>query len=50
MRDLIRRMQAKIALYLVCRYGDVAYQRMPYEVRSMLQGQEQSLLGWGPVD
>lgn len=47
---LIRVLNARIALYIACRYGDAGVQRLPYEVRSMLQGQDMSNIGWGPVD
>ena len=49
LRDLLNKLQAKVAFYLVCKYGDVAYQRMPYQIRSMLQGQDMSTIGWSAV-
>lgn len=45
---LVRIMNAKIALYIACMYGDVGIRRMPFEIRQLLQDQDMGSIGWGP--
>jgi hypothetical protein len=46
---LVKRLKFKIALYIVCKYGEVGYRQLPWDVRQLLTEQDQGQIGFMPT-